>query len=126
MFLKDLTKLNIIVFSIFFISYMTGIATDARPVAFLLAISGLAVFFIVGLDAMKLVEKAFKLEFDFWEFLTLGIFTALFFMPLIVYILYKASGSMNEIWVVLVYFLVSAGALIASSIIEKKNKNGKN
>lgn len=123
---KQLTKLNIYVFLFYFLAYFAVSRIDLGIFHYAKIALGLAIFFVAGLNVAKLAERIFKLNFDFWEFLTIGVLAALFFNPLVVFLFYKITGFISETSIILIYSAVSAAALLSDKVIKKKNEFGKN
>ncbi len=122
---KSLIKLNIYAFLFYFLAYFVVSRIDLCIFHYAKIALGLAIFFVAGLIVAKLAERIFRLNFDFWEFLTIGIFVSLFFMPVVVFIFYKISGFVSEISIISIYVVISASSLIAECILEK-NESRKN
>lgn len=123
--IKSLVKLNIYVFLFYFLACFAVSRIDLGIFYYAKIALGLAIFFIAGLNVAKLAERIFRLNFDFWEFLTIGIFVSLFFMPVVVFIFYKISGFVSGISIISIYVVISASSLIAECILEK-NESRKN
>ena len=119
-----LIKLNIYVFLFYFLAYFLDKIYPESFSYFKVAL-GIVVFFVAGLDIALVFEKISKVSLDFWEFLTLGIFASLFFMPVIIFVFYGIRGFISEISVISLYVATSFILLVTSRILEK-NESRKN
>jgi hypothetical protein len=122
---KKLVRLNIYIFLFYFLAYFMNARLGFRITLHLREMLGVVVFFVAGFSSVKIIERIFKIRFDFWEFLTVGIFASLFIMPVIIFIFYRITGSISEVLTILVYAATSA-ALLAISYVLERNEFRKN
>ena len=80
---------------------------------------GLAIFFLSGCNVALFFSKVFKISFDNWEFLTLGVFLSFFIIPVVSYLFFLFFGFITEISIICLLASLSILTLIGSFLIER-------
>lgn len=124
MFRKNPIKLNIYVFLFYFFAYFLDLSIDLQVFFYLKIFMGLAVFFIVGMNITLVFEKITKVSLDTWEFVTVGIFVALFLNPLIVFLFYKITKFISGVTTISIFMAITLTLLVINYSF--KNESSKN
>lgn len=122
--IKKLTVINSLIFTTYLLICFAVEFFDITPLQYLKALLGISIFLIVGFDCAFSLKKELKLNLDFIETLMVGIIISLFFIPLILFLVYKIFGTINEWLNFFVYLIISVFALIFS-IYTERNANRK-
>lgn len=110
--INRIIKANIFVFLTYLALYSLNEFIDLGFLSLLIIFFGTLIFFISGFDAAAAIKSKLNLELDIWETLLIGAIVSLFFIPLIIFLLYKISGYIDSHLNVLVYCIISLLSLL--------------
>jgi len=111
-FRNNLFKINFIIFILYLVNLALNHFWPNVVFLSLKTILGIAIFFLTGLNCAQTIKEKIKLKLDLVETTLIGFFISLFFIPLFIFLLYKAIGNINEWLNFFVYFAISLISLL--------------
>ena len=110
--INKLLKVNLVIFASYGIIFLLNYYFSCNFFSFLKIILGITIFLTTGLNSALLLKNKAKLSLDATEISLISLIMSFFFIPLIIFILYKITGSING-WInISIYFSISLISLL--------------